>query len=232
MRPRHRRHHQAEHRHADQRQHRARRHPSAPRRAAAARCTAHPVRPSTAKHSATHSTKRASSPGPSRASMPEMFWLVFSVADADAVGVAQRLGPVHPGIPPGQREPEQGGRHRRGRGDQQGAHIAAQQEVQQEDRRGRVSPRWPAPAADRGATACVRGTQSAITSVISTTLIWPNSKLARIGSEEDHRRAPPARRPASRVAPSPVPAARSAPHLQPGQHDRGRTPPAAPAWSR
>ena len=30
----------------------------------------------------------------------------------------------------------------------------------------------------------LRGTQSAITSVISTTLIWPNSKFARIGSRK------------------------------------------------
>src|SRR5689334_13278292 len=44
------------------------------------RCAAHTVSASTAKHSTTQSTNRGVADIPNRASVPEMFWLVFSVA--------------------------------------------------------------------------------------------------------------------------------------------------------
>ena len=96
------------------------------------------VSPSTAKQASVHSTNRSPSPRPSRASVPAMFWLVFSVA----VPIRSVLRTVSVQYSQESRhantKPTSVATDRRRRGDDQRAGVAAQQEVQQEHRGGQL----------------------------------------------------------------------------------------------
>ena len=147
------------------------------------RRVAHSVSASTSRHAATHGRNRACSLRPSRASAPAMFWLVFKLAAPIRsvlwiVLVQYRQESCQARANPASVAA------RKDASDVNAARLSRFSRKYSRNTAGVSLSAMPSPSSRPRGHAVRRGTQSAITSVISTTLICPKAKFALIGSSQ------------------------------------------------